>query len=495
MTLVMTGLAKEIRLVVHPNLLLCRPFLVNPRCFSTSRKVLSTPTRKDTGPDTEYKDFLGELEKELENDERDVAREIRGPPLTSSQWAAHRNHYERHSKEQNQGHLQDALRPVSPEGFKVRRFVVRLVLEGGNPKSPHPPPPPIIPLRVRPPARPVPSRGNSESPNSPSPINPLRLSPVQPIPAERDSELPNSPLINPSYLRPVQRYRLPKRKPTAETVNDFSRQLNQNVYAHALATPVRQCVFTRARMPSFFLQDFTLIDHPETKKPWLLPVGLATELQDGEYEKQPGLSKTPFNHERLMMRLVLRKSVIETVSKMALKKHGLTKLIALSPHFERVPVNDLYWRPDMADMILRLMRQNVTLQLKWLARLFNGGLVESENHWDGLQEVMAGGEECSAVLWLGNPPPPPTSPEPTDESEPKSKSEAVEGPSYLTTMVYKQQVVPYYNLPRLLGPDTIKELRTFHPIFNNELVVVTRKWSTWDLLTFLWKLEGYLAYD
>ncbi len=44
--------------------------------------------------------------------------------------------------------------------------------------------------------------------------------------------------------------------------------------AKALATPVRMCALTKTRLPSFFLQDFNLVAHPETDAPWLIPSSL-----------------------------------------------------------------------------------------------------------------------------------------------------------------------------------------------------------------------------
>ena len=44
--------------------------------------------------------------------------------------------------------------------------------------------------------------------------------------------------------------------------------------AQALATPLRMCTMTRTRIPVFFMQDFALVAHPDTGRPWWLPRSL-----------------------------------------------------------------------------------------------------------------------------------------------------------------------------------------------------------------------------
>lgn len=45
--------------------------------------------------------------------------------------------------------------------------------------------------------------------------------------------------------------------------------------AQALATPVRRCNASGAWLPRFFLQDFSLVEQPETGRPWWVPQSLA----------------------------------------------------------------------------------------------------------------------------------------------------------------------------------------------------------------------------
>ncbi|KAB8297366.1 hypothetical protein EYC80_002711 [Monilinia laxa] len=74
-------------------------------------------------------------------------------------------------------------------------------------------------------------------------------------------ELPLSPLMDPVFLEARNKHSAPKPPPSKERTA-FQEQLAKNPYALALATPVRQCSATQLSLPSFFLQDFTVMRAP-----------------------------------------------------------------------------------------------------------------------------------------------------------------------------------------------------------------------------------------
>ncbi|KAF2766951.1 hypothetical protein EJ03DRAFT_384321 [Teratosphaeria nubilosa] len=67
--------------------------------------------------------------------------------------------------------------------------------------------------------------------------------------------LPLPPLMDPIAHAAKTRHRAPK-APKPQKKTDFQKQLVHNAFAHALASPVRQCTLTHARLPSHFLLPF-----------------------------------------------------------------------------------------------------------------------------------------------------------------------------------------------------------------------------------------------
>ncbi|KAI1138351.1 hypothetical protein F5Y05DRAFT_36718 [Hypoxylon sp. FL0543] len=96
-------------------------------------------------------------------------------------------------------------------------------------------------------------------------------------------DLPLSPVMDPTFWEATRRHQAPKVKP-GKPQNSVERQLRANPFAKALATPVRMCAMTRARLPSFFLQDFNVVAHPETGKAWLIPHSLLPDEDPADEE-------------------------------------------------------------------------------------------------------------------------------------------------------------------------------------------------------------------
>lgn len=97
-----------------------------------------------------------------------------------------------------------------------------------------------------------------------------------------EPDLPLSPFMNSEYFEARSKHRQPKLAPS-KNPTAFQKQLSKNPYALALATPIRRCELTRTSLPSFFLQDFNLLAHPETNEPWWVPGRLTTKYRRYEY--------------------------------------------------------------------------------------------------------------------------------------------------------------------------------------------------------------------
>lgn len=131
------------------------------------------------------------------------------------------------------------------------------------------------------------------------------------------------------------------------------------VSAEALASPVRACGVTGVRLPSFFHIDYNVIEHPETKKLWVLP----------------NLSSTKPGHEGSVYPKAQRKVVQR--SEHILARRPLLRFVSTRSRWEKIlsvatkeklkgKVKHLIWRQDMEDFVLCMLRQAVMTKLKWL---------------------------------------------------------------------------------------------------------------------------------
>lgn len=85
--------------------------------------------------------------------------------------------------------------------------------------------------------------------------------------------------MDPEVIAAREKHKLPKQAPSMDKTL-FQQQLAKNPYALALATPVRCCQLTSTRLPKYFLQDFELMAHPDSREPWWVPLGLRKKSQD-----------------------------------------------------------------------------------------------------------------------------------------------------------------------------------------------------------------------
>jgi hypothetical protein len=337
--------------------------------------------------------------------------------------------------------------------------------------------------------------------------------------------LPLSPLMDPAAIAAKQKHHAPKPLPS-KNPEPFQRILSKNPYALALATPLRRCQLTQVSLPSFFLQDFSLMAHPETRKPWYVPRSLTnkyvpTRLQKqaelgweaGEELEMKGERQSNSQSERIGGGYTpkIGYSTYTLSSKFALRamkeSRGYAKKLSSRYIKEAVQrgmpatgitahafqfIQDRYrqaraafkvvitagWRNDMDELVLDLMRRRTFEDLVHVTELKRGYVVGCKGWEDGMAKPQVG-----AFLWTGG----------------NGDIEMDFPPEFATldinTKVDKTRKVPVHNLRTLLGKGKLAELREKFPtgIFENEVVVLKHKKTTVNLEMRLWKLQGYLA--
>ena len=363
--------------------------------------------------------------------------------------------------------------------------------------------------------------------------------------------LPVSPFMDPEAIAARQKHHLPK-LPPSKTPTLFQQQLSKNPYAQALATPMRLCQLTKFRLPNYFLQDFQLMAHPETREPWWVPSSLRKKYEAGEAvgsNEEAGTGQSVASEQDSELPLQLEESCTEVnsptpqlesepptsplenrlalpshtprlgpgtylLSRQALisamqnvgsgwglqsQKNFLSGSIMRSPIAKKVRER-ASWRTDMDIFILELMRRRVVeglVYLVWRKRGFVAGCVD----WEDTKKAS---RQQGAILWTGK-----TSggEEANSEGDVKEKLEAASfrfgeqqghdrplGFATLTMGKDRPHMVPVHNLPMLLGPEHLAELRKKCSIFEKELLIVKNKRTTVDIQMKLWSLQGYLGF-
>ncbi|CAO1597885.1 hypothetical protein XANCAGTX0491_001676 [Xanthoria calcicola] len=308
----------------------------------------------------------------------------------------------------------------------------------------------------------------------------------------RGPPLPLSPLLDPDLLAARNRYKLPKPEPARE-LSAFQKKLRNNPYAQALATPVRQCALTASRLPKFFLLDFGLVPHPRTGKPWQLPKlvvdtnavnpSVVSTVESAERNVTPdhaGVKPTepPRSPARTAAgsHIVAHQPAMKLIS--TLKQRSYMQLLPQRWKLDaRFQADQIVWRKDMDTFVLDLMRKQVAKLLGYLSSRPAAYIVPCQDY-----ESIQKRHQPGAVLWLGQPR--------GDDSVMSSKEHP---PPYAMVEYKSSGHLPIYNLPALLGPEHLSELRNISKSFEGTLAVIKRKQNTTDCQMQLWKLMGYMA--
>ncbi|KAI4260081.1 MAG: hypothetical protein LQ352_000460 [Teloschistes flavicans] len=311
-------------------------------------------------------------------------------------------------------------------------------------------------------------------------------------------QLPLSPLMDPERQSARNRYKMRKPEPSSE-LSEFQKKLQKSPYAKALATPVRSCALTGARLPSYFLLDFGLAPHPRTGKPWQMPK-LAIDCHTASLHETSRLDANPeqqesassgtdtdggaASHSRKPARTVAGSHIISQRSSLKLMSSLKYRTVSQSMPLRwkqdgRFKAQEIVWREDMDTFVLDLMRRKTIKLLKYLSAQPAAYVVACE----GFQDIE-NKHQPGAVVWLG---------EPRSYSNPTTEAE--DPPPYAMVEYRSSGHMPIYNLPALLGPNYLILLRNAGKPFDKTLAVIKKKRNTTEVQLHLWKLMGYFASD
>lgn len=145
----------------------------------------------------------------------------------------------------------------------------------------------------------------------------------------------------------------------------------------------------------------------------------------------------------------------------------------------RFKADQIVWRKDMDTFVLDLMRKRTTATLKYLSSHPAAYIVPCQDY-----ESIQIRHQPAAVLWLGQ--------EEGNETVMPGKEDP---PPYAMVEYRSLGFIPLYDLPTLLGPQYMNQLRNANESVKGTLAVIKRKRNTTDCQMQLWKLMGYMAAD
>ncbi|KAJ6009597.1 hypothetical protein N7522_004613 [Penicillium canescens] len=344
--------------------------------------------------------------------------------------------------------------------------------------------------------------------------------------------LPQSPLL--THPRPGPEKNR-KRRPTTHETD----QLSKNPWAVALASPIRMCGVTGARLPAALLGEWGLVRQQETDQLHFMPVGLlqdslqhnkapnskrssdvttAEDIEDqkvdadvsGESKSPTADTPTPLVQQnnqqgrQLLLRIVellpLLRLMSVPLSKKGGKKPAVLRLLPFRWKHPQGPIKaseeqKINWMSNIPDIVLQSMRRHVCKKLDAASNKykhvgkFNGvwRAVDLHEYSDSAVEDALGRlepferMECGGLLLLGSKP---------DGASPGSNG------SYLDSVALPQtgSQIPVFDLPSLLSESDLAKLRESHPKFQHTaLFFRPDNEMTIDAMISLWRLKRLLA--
>ncbi|GKZ36154.1 hypothetical protein AbraIFM66950_007061 [Aspergillus brasiliensis] len=346
----------------------------------------------------------------------------------------------------------------------------------------------------------------------------------------RPSELlPQSPLLtNP---RPGHdRLHKKKRRPDPKESD-----IHLNPWAQALASPLRACKVTGARVPRAFMSEWGFVQRPDVEdKLWLLPVGLmkdklypsstspTTPPQDEHIsddrnnndnnDKNKNKNTTPPPTRHLTLRIVDRLPLLRTLTetywstKSNRKREPLAKLL---PHRWKHPLgpvtsweeSQLSLREDTPTFTLKMMRREVVQKLKAATEPRNTQPEAKRRVWTVLPVTKYGRTYLARRTW---------SMEPFERMEccgvlvmnrRRGKPGRVTGlwprmPD-IVCISKEKKVAPVFDLTVMLGEEELGELREYCPRLFGKTALVLRpdNKATVEAMLTLWRLRGFIRDD
>lgn len=251
-------------------------------------------------------------------------------------------------------------------------------------------------------------------------------------PLTNNHGLPVSPALQRTKQRPA------REQQPLKSLTPFRKAVAANPYANALATPVRQCNFTAARLPSHYLLPFATVfrRHGNNKLvPHLAPV-----------DKSEQTSRAyALNSRQLLTRLG--------------QKKNWQRLLGHDLKFGLKNRNDYQWSSQMDEIILSRLRSSVVRKLTWLLSKPNAKLIIP----------FESNTECSSsacILYL------------REDSQPHSLSDPR---------------VPQYHLLDLLGHEVLAELMKNTSFAGKGALIVAQSYMTVSAHVAIARLSTFLS--
>ena len=301
----------------------------------------------------------------------------------------------------------------------------------------------------------------------------------------RASDLPISPLLDTEFTHLSDQTKL---RPTKEPT-EFQAKLATNVYAHAIATPLRVCQMTKIALPKFFLQKIRLGRHSrpgsKTRHLQFLPAddilrgSKRAKVNAAEFERDNDDCRSSSSGKRVYV--LSRQSAFEALAG-GKYGHGTSVRKSLSPLALRdskagSAYRDAYFNPKMHEFIARVLRRRVCDNIVNLLLLRKGYL----GAWDTWENAQASTPQSAGYLWLGG-----------DENAP---------PEFATILHRSRPLsapkkLPVFNLRQLLSQedvDSMQDATKGHEMFDQPILSIKSRRMTMSLRSDLWKLQCYIA--
>ena len=287
--------------------------------------------------------------------------------------------------------------------------------------------------------------------------------------------------------------------------------------AQALATPVRKCIFTGVRIPTFFQIKFNAVNHPKTGAPWFIPdeqvipetppktstankpdndrdVDESEDAQIAPTSAQPARAPPKRGHSSIHSSssgayVLARKNVLQTLTQQTRRVGEIQKLVPRRWRDQsNLHVKEMVWREDMDTYFLDILRRTVLGKLKYLFHRTSGYITKSSI--EGMEGIQKS-KDLGSILWLGGAG---NSPSPGLGRKPPSVFPA-EGPAPYLMLKYQGHHIPVYNLRTMLGAEILQALRESSEIFDGEFVMLKEKANTVKTQMLLWRLQLYISHS
>lgn len=271
---------------------------------------------------------------------------------------------------------------------------------------------------------------------------------------------------------------------------------------------------TNVGLPRYFLEDFTLVEHPQTGKPWWVPKGLTSPIptsssgiseentsKDGDAEAEEGSEETEIKVTTAHVAKPMRKPSpprVYVISRKLLytriSSHGKTRYTNRHVSFlgNRGKYDSRFgkstvWRRDMDNFVLDLMRSRAVQQLLYFLKRdeeIGTKYLQPCASWSEIKDL----DHRGCVLWY-------SASEAggyQDQTRPSGGNAPGE---YATVDIPEKQYgasLPAHNLEYLLGENHLRNLRESAVFRDNNIVLLGQR-RTIMLQLMLWRIQGYLA--